>query len=180
MELIYICLVCVKRAKIRVNRSMNCSPTKVIKSVNVSYCRPVRLVFASDSFNCLFHLTSTKHTNLISYRYKTHILCNQPKKHKTFDSPHFLIWISIFIQSNFTKTNRNTNIGRLFNGQFYGLWPGNTKRLRMFIQSESEWNYFLRFCILFGTSYQCIEICEIIARFIGCNEKFIVWRHVSE
>lgn len=60
--------------------------------------------------------------------------------------------------------------GRLFYG-FYGLRTGHTKRLRLLLQSASRRNCFLRFSILFSRQYECIEICEIITRFIGYDEK---------
>lgn len=107
----------------------------------------------------------------------THI--QPPNKHKTFDSVHFInLYILAFHSiKQFIKWKY---IGRLFNRQFYGLWPCNTKRLRMFIQSESQRNNILCFCILFRTPHKCIEICEIVTGFIGCDEKFIVWRYVNE
>lgn len=110
-----------------------------------------------------------------------------PRKHKAlfilnifFFFRLFCLFLNVQYRTKNPTKKKPHQLGRLFNRQFYGLWPSNTKRLRMFIQSKTERNCFLCFCILFGTSYERFKICKIITGFVGCNEKYIVWRCVSE
>lgn len=75
---------------------------------------------------------------------------DQETKQGVFLHYTFLYFDDMKYLQHFSLPNRSQNVGRLFNKQFYGLWPSYTTRLWMLLQPPPGRNNLLRLGILFG------------------------------
>lgn len=110
---------------------------------------------------------------VIKMHLKRHQLLNPKGEQRTckcyllfFFSEYHWIWNSYLQQTNFQC---EFFLGRLFDGQFHGIWSRNAQGLRLFLQSISGRDCILCFGILLLWRYECHSLRQISSRITGPN-----------